>query len=140
MNVNVQSIPGYGVDADPSRRPGYPKELPPRPLGAAKGPPPPMHPDVKVFKHGQPARQMPPVFGTAQPPKGLSGALRAYAYRYPDHWTRHWMVKLLADRVDVVEHTVRRSLPVLAGLGALALVGGVTMRARRRAGRGALRA
>jgi hypothetical protein len=133
MTINVKDIPGYGVDADFSRRPGYPKELnPPHPVGDAHGAPERMRTDVKVFKHGQPARKMPPVFGTAQPPKGLSGLLRAYAYKYPDHWTRHWMVKLLADRVDVLEHTLRRRLPALGSLAAVFVVGGVTLKLLRR--------
>ena len=127
-NRNVQDIPGYGADADPSKRPGYPRELRPQLRGDAKGPPERMHTDVKVFKHGQPARKMPPVFGTAQPPKGLSGALRAFAYKYPDHWTRHWMVLLAADRVDVLEHKLRRGLPALAAAAALLFVGGVAVR------------
>jgi len=42
-----------------------------------------------------------PVFGTAQPPAGLSGILRRMAYRVPEHRPRHWMPLMLADRVDV---------------------------------------
>ncbi len=41
--------------------------------------------DVTAFKHGRPARKMPPVFGTAQPPQGVSDMLRRLAYKYPDH-------------------------------------------------------
>jgi hypothetical protein len=130
-NRNVTDIPGYGADADPTKRPGYPRELRPQLRGDAKGPPERMHSDVKVFKHGQPARKMPPVFGTAQPPKGLSGALRAFAYKYPDHWTRHWMVLLMADRVDVMEHKLRRGLPALAAIATVLLVGGVAVRRLR---------
>jgi hypothetical protein len=130
-NRNVTDIPGYGADADPTKRPGYPRELRPQLRGDAKGPPERMHSDVKVFKHGQPARKMPPVFGTAQPPKGLSGALRAFAYKYPDHWTRHWMVLLMADRVDVMEHKLRRGLPALAAVATVLLVGGVAVRRLR---------
>ena len=43
---------------------------------------------------------MPPVYGTAPPVGGVSGLVRAAAYRYPGHWTRHWMMLLLADRID----------------------------------------
>ena len=132
-NRDPRSIPGYGHDADPSRRPGYPKELRPQLRGDAKGPPVRQRSDVKVFKHNQPAREFPPVFGTAQPPKGLSGALRAFAYKYPDHWTRHWMVLLAADRVDVLEHKLRRGLPLLAALAAVLFVGGVATRRLREA-------
>jgi hypothetical protein len=73
-----------------------------------------------------------PVFGTAQPPRGLSGRLRAAAYAIPDHFARHWMLLILADRVDVLESRVRRRplLAVAAGLGAL--VGTVALARRRR--------
>ncbi|HEX9107059.1 MAG TPA: hypothetical protein VF832_07520 [Longimicrobiales bacterium] len=44
-----------------------------------------------------------PVYGTANPPHGVSGAMRRWAYRYPEDLARHWMLLLMADRVDVVE-------------------------------------
>ncbi|GHG95098.1 hypothetical protein [Comamonas sp. JC664] len=132
MNPNVKDIPGYGVDADPRSRPGFPKEEFPEQLrGDAQGTPVRQQSDVTVFKHGQPARKMPPVFGTAQPPKGVSGALRRLAYKYPDHWTRHWMMLLMADRVDVAEHKLRRGLPRLAAAAAVVFAGGVLARQLR---------
>jgi hypothetical protein len=70
--------------------------------------------------HGRP---LPPVFGTAVPPRWLSGRIRAAAYRHPGHVARHWMMLLFADRVDSWEHRIGRLLrvavPALA-LGALA--------------------
>lgn len=47
--------------------------------------------------------QMPPVYGTAVPPEGRSGQLRKWAFRYTESDLRHWMILLLADRVNVVE-------------------------------------
>src|SRR5690606_6810186 len=47
-----------------------------------------------------------PVFGTAQPPHGVSGALRRAAYRLPERRARHWLLLLLADRVDMLEDRV----------------------------------
>src|SRR5690606_33916048 len=44
-----------------------------------------------------------PVFGTAQPLHGLSGVLRTKAYSIPEHFPRHWLLLLVADRVDVLE-------------------------------------
>jgi hypothetical protein len=44
-----------------------------------------------------------PVFSTALPPRGLSGALRRLAHRVPDHRATHWLILLLADRIDAVE-------------------------------------
>ncbi len=44
-----------------------------------------------------------PVFGTSVPPSGLSGALREWAFRYPEGDLRHWSLLLMADRVNVGE-------------------------------------
>ncbi len=85
------------------------------------------HSDYPVLKHGG-RRGMPPVYGTAVPPKGLSGVLRKLAYHYPDHLARHWMVLMMADRVDSLEHRLRRMLP----LAAVLLAGGLTVKWLRR--------
>ncbi len=63
-----------------------------------------------------------PVFGTAQPPRGLSGLLRRLAYRIPTHYRRHWLLLMLADRVDVAESAMidtvkRRPIASLAAIG-----------------------
>lgn len=103
-----------GVDADPSRRPGVPMEEPPsvrgpdRPITQQEDPPKPFH---RAALDGPT-----PVYGSAQPPRGLSGSLRAAAYRIPEHYARHWMLLLLADRVDVLEDRAPgKALPLLAG-------------------------
>ncbi len=99
--------PSVAVDLDWRSRPGVPQERPPHPEPGAHLPIIPQRSAVKVFTHGRPGKAMPPVFGTAQPPSGLSGAIRAYAYKYPDHWMRHWTVLLLSDRVNVWEKRAR---------------------------------
>ncbi len=44
-----------------------------------------------------------PVFGTAQPPHGLSGAIRKAAYRrFSEARTAHWLLLIAADRVDAL--------------------------------------
>jgi hypothetical protein len=53
---------------------------------------------------------IPPVFGTAQLPKGLSGRVRQAAYRIPEWRPGHWMLLLLADRIDVVESALSDGL------------------------------
>jgi hypothetical protein len=128
--IDHSLIPGYGVDADPSRRPGIPRERTPQPDVLA-APPPPQRSSITVFTHGRPGKELTPVYGTAQPPAGVSGAIRALAYRYPDHFTRHWMLLLFADRVDSLEHGIGR----FRALGALALLlaaGGVGYAMTRR--------
>jgi hypothetical protein len=100
------------VDLDRAVRPGCPKERSPQPWPNAIYPPEPMRSSVKVFKQALPRKAFPPVFGTAVPPRGLSGRIREAAYRHPDHVTRHWTLLLLADRVDVWERRVRPVLPL----------------------------
>ena len=65
-----------------------------------------------------------PVFGTAQPPRGVSGILRRLAYRVPTHYRRHWLLLMLADRVDVdesalVDNVKRRPIASVAALAAI---------------------
>jgi len=57
-----------------------------------------------------------PVFGTAQPPRGVSGLLRLLAYRIPQHLARRWLLLMAADRVDVLGHRVAKAgVPVAFG-------------------------
>ncbi len=72
--------------------------------------------------HGRPNKSMPPVFGTAVPLRGLSGAIRKLAYRYPDHYPSHWLLKMLGDRIDSMEYRARKYLPVVVPLVAVALI------------------
>lgn len=113
-------MPGFdrkiAVDLDPRRRPGVPMEWQPQFAKGAQWPIPRQDSEVKVFRHGRP-KEMPRVFGTAQPPKGAAGVLRALAYRYPDHLIRHWIALMLADRVDVATSRFRRTLPMMGAMG-----------------------
>lgn len=43
------------------------------------------------------------VFGAAQPPSGLCGLLRRYAFKFSENEYGHWLPLLLADRANVVE-------------------------------------
>jgi hypothetical protein len=113
------AIPSWGVDREPEARPGVPKEhLPPAPLPHAHWETPPQQiPRFEVLKSADLAA-LTPVFGTAPPPHGASGALRRIAYRIPERRARRWMLLLFADRVDAVESDplgyVRTSRPVVA--------------------------
>jgi hypothetical protein len=72
-----------------------------------------------------------PVFGTAQPPRGVSGALRRRAYTIPEHHARHWVMLILADRVDVVETWLGEHAPaatVTAVAGTVVLVAWLSRR------------
>ena len=101
-------IPGWGADLDPASRPSYPRELPvdTRRLGAHWDVPdrqPEHEPRERSIEHAQ----LPPVFGTAQPLHGLSGAIRRLAYeRFSEGRTAHWLLLIAGDRVDALESHV----------------------------------
>ena len=93
-----------GVDARPEDRPGVPRETPPHPVGSAHWDTPPAQPRRgQVTRRMEQGGKLPPVFGTAQPPRGLSGQLRMAAYGVPEHQFRHWLLLVLADHIDVAE-------------------------------------
>ncbi|HEY0638984.1 MAG TPA: hypothetical protein VGD67_15145 [Pseudonocardiaceae bacterium] len=101
-------IPGWGVDSDPRDRPSVPKlRLDPGRSGAHWEFPerqPEKWPRERSIEHAF----VTPVFGTACPPKGLSGLLRRRAYaRYSEGRAAHWLMLLAADRVDVAESVLR---------------------------------
>ncbi|MEV7431697.1 hypothetical protein AB0N29_18940 [Nocardioides sp. NPDC092400] len=99
-------IPGWGADLDPADRPSYPREVAAE-TGARWDLPErqPEHGErERSIEHGM----LTPVFGTAQPLHGLSGAVRRYAYRrHSEGKAAHWLLLLAADRVDVAENVVR---------------------------------
>ena len=109
----------WGVDLDMSRRPGVPMMREPQPFPNTRYPPE-QQPGVPASPmHGRTNKQMPPVFGTSTPLRGLSGAIRKLAYSYPDHYPRHWLLKMLGDRVDSWEYRARKALPVVVPFAVL---------------------
>lgn len=112
------ALPGAGMDATPDRRPGVPMELEPHPIGHAHWDEPEPQPlTVPILARPELTRPT-PVFGTSSPPRGVSGAIRRFAYRIPDHRPAHWLTLMLADRVDAIEHDPIRALPFALGVGA----------------------
>ena len=107
-------IPGWGADLDPADRPSYPREsLDLRPAGAPPGLPE-QQPHEGYRERSIEHADLTPCFGTAQPLRGLSGAIRKHAYdRYSEGRTAHWLLLAAADRVDVLEHAPR-SVPLVA--------------------------
>ena len=125
-------IPGWGVDGDPERRPGVPMLLRPEVRGGAHWEQPERQPPpaVPVLKRAS-LDELPPVFSTALPPKGLSGLLRRKAYAIPEYEMRHVLLLLLADRVDVVEERLRHRPAKMLG-AVLGMVGGGMLLGRLR--------
>jgi hypothetical protein len=113
----------WGVDLDPSRRPGVPMMREPQPWPNTRFPPEQQPGKPAAPMHGRPNKPMPAVFGTATPLHGLSGVVRKFAYRLPDHYPSHWLLKMLGDRVDSWSYRARRALPVVAPLAVLGFIG-----------------
>jgi hypothetical protein len=112
---------GLGSDRSPIDRPGIPQELsPPQPLASAHW----LEPEQQTTEpmplvgHGL---QRTPVFSTAVPTHGLSGLLRRVAYGVPDYRARRWLLLMVADRIDVLEHRPARLLKLLGVAGMLGM-------------------
>jgi hypothetical protein len=103
-------IPGWGVDLNYADRPAVPMEdYDPGATNANWDFPerqPQKWPREMSPEHGI----LPPVFGTAQPPRGISGAIRRYAYTFSEGRASHWLLLLAADRVDVLESSLESAL------------------------------
>jgi hypothetical protein len=95
-------VSDLAVDRDEAMRPGVPMEKRPDKLFHK---PENQVSDVKVFKRVG-LEEMTPVFGTCQPPRGLSGLVKARAFQIPEDKAAHWALLLLSDRIDVVEGRV----------------------------------
>ena len=96
-------IQGWGADLDPAVRPAVPMErTPPRFVQPHYDQPEQQPVTSKVF-HSTERPGLTPVFGTGQPPSGISGLIRSGAFRFSENDIRHWLMLLFADRVNVVE-------------------------------------
>jgi hypothetical protein len=97
-------IPGWGADLDPKDRPSSPKLQYQDDLTGAHWEFPERQPEKWPRERSVEHAFLTPVFGTAQPPKGLSGAIRKFSYaQYSEGRAAHWLLLLLADRVDAWE-------------------------------------
>jgi hypothetical protein len=97
-------IPGWGADLDPRDRPSVPRERSDLPPTGAHWTLPEQQPEQWPRERSIEHARLTPVFGTAQPPRLLSGALRKVAYRrYSEGRAAHWLILIAADRVDAAE-------------------------------------
>ena len=134
-----------GVDAAPESRPGVPMEAEPHSDSGASWEEPERQLSRTRHLKRKGLPRLTPVYGTAQPPKGLSGAMRQAAYEIPEHKPSHWALLMAADRVDVLESRVTRltsesgALPVgrqirerpLLALALAGVAGAMLARSRR---------
>jgi hypothetical protein len=96
-------IPGWGADLDPADRPSHPKlQYAPDTTGAHWDFPerqPEKWPRERSIEHAF----VTPVFGTAQPLKGVSGKVRRLSYdRFSEARIAHWMLLIAGDRIDAL--------------------------------------
>ncbi|GAA1846739.1 hypothetical protein ACFFOM_02035 [Microlunatus capsulatus] len=101
-------IPGWGADLDPADRPSYPRERFDPGASGARWDFPERQPELAARERSIEHGMLPPVFGTAQPLHGVSGAIRRHAYRrYSEARSAHWLLLIAADRVDTAGARVR---------------------------------
>ncbi len=107
LSKNYEHIKGWGIDADPENEPTYPMKHwtgdDHRRLNYQR---PTLQPATVEVLHSNERPSLSAVFGTVAPPKGVSGALRRFAFRYSEGKWWHWLALLAADRVNVVEGIV----------------------------------
>lgn len=103
-------IPGWGVDLNYRDRPAVPQERFDPSMTGAHWHFPERQPERRPRERSPEHKFLTPVFGTACPPRGLSGIFRKYAYTLGEGKSSHWLLLLAADRVDVLESAVESAL------------------------------
>jgi len=107
QTIDPTTVVGWGVDADPDNDPTWPM----RDRSRDDGPglnwdrPALQEPDVEILKSVEHLR-LPAVLGTSTPPSGLSGMIRRGAFAFSESQWGHWLLLMMADRVNVVEGIV----------------------------------
>jgi hypothetical protein len=101
-------IPGWGADLDPKDRPSVPRERFDPALNGAHWEFPERQEEKQPRERSIEHAFLTPVFGTTNPPKGLSGAIRRFSYaRFSEGRAAHWLLLIGADRVDAVGSHLR---------------------------------
>jgi hypothetical protein len=99
-------IKGWGADLDHANRPAYPRERKPNRLEGVHWHEPEQQAQTVEILCSNERPAITPLFGTTVPPKGFSGGIRRFAFRYSENDLRHWLLLLAADRVNMVEGLV----------------------------------
>lgn len=101
---SYKNIKGWGIDADPENDPTYPmKHWNGADHERFNYEKPPQQPINVEVLHSIERPGVSRVFGTSTPPKGLSGKLRRFAFKYSESTYAHWVPLVLADRIGVIE-------------------------------------
>lgn len=107
LTKNYSHIKGWGIDADPKNDPTYPMKM--RTNDEHKGyswERPTQQPIDMEILHSNERPNVTSVFGTSIPPRGLSGIIRRFAFRYSESSYGHWLPLVLADRINVIEGVI----------------------------------
>jgi hypothetical protein len=101
-------IPGWGADLDPADRPSHPKLVYAPESTGAHWRFPDRQPGAEGRERSIEHAFVTPVFGTAQPLHGPSGAIRRLAYRrFSEGRIAHWLLLIAGDRVDALGSHLR---------------------------------
>lgn len=100
--VAKPDIPGWGSDLDRGKRPAFAMEVEPQDQDHDHGEPQQQRRDIEVLVSNE-RPGITPLFGTGPEPAGISGAIRRFAFKFTENDIRHFMLLLLADRINVVE-------------------------------------
>jgi hypothetical protein len=101
-------IPGWGADLDPADRPSHPKLVYAPESTGAHWRFPARQPGAEGRERSIEHAFVTPVFGTAQPLHGPSGAIRRLAYRrFSEGRIAHWLLLIVGDRVDALGSHLR---------------------------------
>ncbi|ALD21671.1 hypothetical protein [Hymenobacter sp. DG25A] len=106
--IDPKKIKGWGIDADPKNDPTYPMR---NRMNISQDPdfkhrPKSLQPEDTEVLRSIERPNVSAVFGTPEPPTGLSGLIRRFAFQFSENQYPHWLPLLLADRVNVVEGVV----------------------------------
>jgi len=102
--IDPRQVLGWGADLDKADRPAVPMErTPPRLDGLHwQDPPEAQNSDIEILVSAE-RPSLTPVYGTSVPPSGLSGWIRRRAFHHSENNLRHWLMLMMADRINVVE-------------------------------------
>ena len=102
-----EHIIGWGVDANPENEPTYPiKNYTGDDHKRIHWERPTLQQSNVEILHSNERPGLTAVYGTTLPPRGLSGMLRRYAFKFSESSYGHWLPLLLADRINMVEGVI----------------------------------
>jgi hypothetical protein len=103
-NGDPRSILGWGIDIDPRNNPTYPqRDVTKDGKGGMSWERPTQQVAAVEILMSTERPSLSAVFGTGQPPRGLSGIIRRRAFKKSEGKWGHWLMLMAADRIDVVE-------------------------------------